>query len=93
MVDTSHIPALGYMEVVDQRDAATLLPIISDHIKPGTIIWSDGWAAYNGIAALPGVASHETVNHSRHFVNPRSGVNTNTIESYWNRYIIMHYYV
>ena len=91
MVDTSHIPALGYMEVVDQlqRDAATLLPIISSHIEPGTTIWSDGWTAYNGIAALPGVAGHETVNHLRYFVNPRNGVNTNAIESYWNRYALV----
>ena len=33
MVNTSHIPSLGYMEVVDQRDAATLLPIIRDHVQ------------------------------------------------------------
>lgn len=77
------------MEVVDQRDGATLLPIISAHIEPGSTIWSDGWAAYHGIAALPGVARHDVVNHSRHFVDPRNGVNTNTIESYWNRYVLL----
>ena len=73
------------MEVVDQRDAATLLPIISDHIVAGTTVWSDMWAAYNGIAALPEVAAHETVNHSIQFINPATGVHTNTIESYWSR--------
>ena len=81
------------MEVVDQRNSATLLPIISNHIEPGTTIWSDGWAAYNGMAALPGVAGHETVNHSRHFVNPRNGVNTNGIDSYWNRYALIIMFV
>jgi len=86
MVDTSQISVLGYMEVVDQRDAATLLPIISE---PGTIIWLDGWAAYNGIAALPGVTGHGIVNHSILFVHPRSGVNINTIESYWDRYVLL----
>ena len=85
MVDISHVPALGYMQIVDQRDAATLLPIISDHIEVGTTVWSDMWAAYNGIAALPGVAAHETVNHSIQFVNPGTGVHTNTVEAYWNR--------
>lgn len=69
MVDASHIPSLGYMEIVDQRDAATLLPIIRDHVQPGTTIWSDMWAAYNGVSTLPGVTSHETVNHSIQFVN------------------------
>ena len=85
MVDISYVPALGYMQIVDQRDAATLLPIISDHVEGGTTVWSDMWAAYNGIAALPGVTAHETVNHSIQFVNPVTGVHTNTIETYWNR--------
>jgi len=34
MVDTSYSPALGYMEIVQQRDAATLLPIINSHVAP-----------------------------------------------------------
>jgi len=86
MVDTSHVPAIGYMEIVDQRDAATLLPIIRSHTLPGTTIWSDMWAAYNAVGALPGIRSHDTVNHSIHFVNPVSGTHTNTIENYWCRY-------
>ena len=85
LADTSHTPALGYMELVPKRDAATLLPIIHQHVLPGTIIWSDEWAAYNRVAALPGVAGHEVVNHSLHFVDPTTGVNTQTVESYWNR--------
>ena len=28
MVDTSHTPALGYMQIADGLDAATFLPII-----------------------------------------------------------------
>ena len=46
MVDTSHVPAL---EMVDSRDAATLFPIISNHILRGTVLWSDKWAAYKAI--------------------------------------------
>lgn len=84
MVDTSEQPALGYMEVVAQRNAATLLPIIQDHVLPGTIVHSDEWAAYNRVAGLPGVAGHDTVNHSVEFVSP-GGVHTQNVESYWNR--------
>lgn len=85
MVDTSHTPALGYVEVVQQRDAATLLPIIQQHTKPGTEVWSDQWAAYNTVSTLPTVSRHRTVNHSLHFKDPATGVHTNHIESYWDR--------
>ena len=69
MVDVSHTPALGYMEIVQQRDAATLLPIIQAHTAPGTTVHSDDWSAYRQVASLPNVASHSTVNHSLHFVD------------------------
>ena len=85
MVDTSHIPAVGYMEIVDQRDAATLLPIIRNHTLPGATIWSDMWAAYNAVETLPGISNHDTVNHSINFVNPVSGSHTNIIGNYLSR--------
>lgn len=56
MVDTTHVPAIGYMEIVDNRDAATLYSIIQAHTHPGTIIWSDQWAAYNRLStSVPNV--------------------------------------
>ena len=85
MVDVSHSPALGYVEVVQQRDAATLLPIIQQHTKPSTEVHSDEWAAYNNVARLSNVSTHKTVNHSLHFKDPHTGVHTNNIESYWSR--------
>lgn len=85
MVDTTHEPALGYMEIVAKRDAATLLPIINNHVAPGTTVWSDQWAAYNRVNTLANVNSHATVNHSIEFVDATTGVHTQNIESYWNR--------
>ena len=85
IVDTQHTPALGYMEIVPNRQAATLLPIIQSHVRSGSIIHSDQWAAYRQVAQIPGVAAHETVNHSIEFVNSTTGVHTQNIESYWNR--------
>ena len=82
-MDTSHTPALGYREIVQQRDATTLLPIIQAHTAPGTIIHSDEWRAYSRVASLANIASHSTVNHSLHFVDPGTGTHTQNIESYW----------
>ena len=85
IVDVTQQPALGYMEIVPRRDAATLLPIVAQHVLPGTIVHSDEWRAYNRINTLPLVAAHRTVNHSLHFVDPGTGVHTQHIESYCNR--------
>ena len=85
MVDTSQQPALGYMEVVHARDAATLLPIIQAHTTPGSTIHSDQWAAYTRVQTLGNVATHNSVNHSLHFLDPVTGVHTQNVESYWNR--------
>ena len=60
------------------------LPIIQHHVAPGTVVWSDEWAAYNHVASLPNVSTHDVVNHSVEFVSP-SGGHTQNVESYWNR--------
>ena len=72
------------MEVVPCTDAATLLPIIQQHILPGTIVHSDQWAAYRRVGTLPNVQQYDTVNHSVEFISP-TGVHTQNVESYWNR--------
>ena len=85
IVDCSSSPAKGYMELVPDRTAATLLPLIQQHVLPGTTVHSDEWRAYNRVQQLPNVSSHGTVNHSVNFVDPQTGVHTQAIESYWAR--------
>ena len=73
----------GLLVPVDKRDAQTLLPIIAEHILPGSVIWSDMWKAYNQLSSAG--YHHDTVNHSRNFVDPNTGVHTNLVESMWSR--------
>ncbi|CAL6071861.1 Conserved_hypothetical protein [Hexamita inflata] len=74
-------------EVVGRdRSAATLLPLIRKHVKPGGTLYSDMWRAYLNVH-IDGYL-HYTVNHSLEFVNSdllRLGVrcHTQTIESTW----------
>ena len=76
MVDPSQQTEVGYMDIVPQRNATTLLPIIQQHALPGTIIHSDEWSAYRRVQSLPNVVQHGIVNHSVTFVDPVTGVHT-----------------
>ena len=70
---------------VEQRDTATLLPLISEWILPGSHIVSDGWAAYKGIGQLNGgVYTHAVVVHEDNFVDPNDPeTHTQNVESMW----------
>jgi IS1 family transposase/transposase-like protein len=77
---------IGVIEFVKDRSADTLLPLIQKHVKPGTEIHTDQWKAYSNIVAI-NVDSpfiHRTVNHSKWFKDPESGVHTNNVEAYWS---------
>lgn len=80
IVDTN--TRTGYLELVKDRSEKTLLPIILEKIKPGSIIHSDMWRAYSNIASHGYI--HKTVNHSKQFKDPISGCHTNLIEAYWS---------
>ncbi|KAG0423418.1 hypothetical protein DMUE_6148, partial [Dictyocoela muelleri] len=83
IADTSFKPAKYYVKVVPDRSSNTLLPIIADVCRQGTIIWSDEWRSYRNIENIG--FNHLTVNHSLNFVNPINGCHTQHIESLWNK--------
>lgn len=71
-----------FMIAVEQRDEATLLPILQQWIKPKTVIVSDCWKAYTNLDEYG--YTHSTVNHSKEFVNDQS-LNTNKMEGQWRQ--------
>jgi hypothetical protein len=68
-----------FMKKIQDRSAATLEEIILQHVAPGSIVITDLWKGYSQIERNLGFI-HRTVNHSKHFKDPISGVNTNTVE-------------
>ena len=70
-----------FLVSVEDRSAATLVPIIKQYILPGTKIMSDCWKSYDKLEEEGYI--HGTVNHSIEFVNSDTGDHTQTIESTW----------
>ena len=67
---------------VPDRTRETLVHrLITTHIQPGTVIYSDQFTPYIPLNQLGYI--HVSVNHSKNFVDPDSGAHTNTIEGVW----------
>ena len=71
-----------FFEIVEDRSASTLIPIIKRYVKPGSIILSDCRKAYSSLKEEG--YTHLTVNHSVTFKNKENVACTNLIESTWN---------
>ena len=69
------------------RDFPTLVSILLEHVRPGSIIISDGWAAYSKLGdPINGVIfyEHKVINHKNGFVLPlQRFIHTNNIERFW----------
>ena len=85
IVSCEYSPAIGYFQVVQRRDAATLLPIIQRCVLPGTEVLSDDWGAYRRLQLLPHVNRHRVVVQVHNFVDPRTGMHTPEVESAWSQ--------
>ena len=68
---------------VPDRSLRTLLDVISVRVREGSIIYTDLWRGYARLNEELGY-EHFTVNHTENFVDPETGVHTNTIEGFWN---------
>ena len=70
------------MFYVSKRDARNLLPLIENNFWVGTEIVSDEWLAYRKLNRYG--FKHYTVNHSKNFIDPRSGRHTQLMECLWS---------
>ena len=78
-----------FMVRVPDRTRSTLYKIIKKHIRPGTRIISDEWAAYQTLSEEG--YTHDTICHKRNFVNPKDpSIHTQNIECQW-RYAKKNY--
>lgn len=65
---------------VPNRTKDTLTRLTTAYMESGSVFFSDCWKGYAGIRES---FAHYTVNHSKWFKCPETGVHTNTIEGNW----------
>jgi hypothetical protein len=68
-------------EIVEDVGAETLQPLISKKVTAGSIICSDTWKAYTGIASRGYV--HRLVNHGEKQYSDGKGNHINGLEGFW----------
>jgi len=73
------------VQVVEKRNASTLLPIIQKWISTDCLlVVSEEWKAYGKLKNLN--YNHEKINHSKNFVDVNnSRIHTQTIENRWGQ--------
>lgn len=69
------------IEIVADTEEETLNKQIKDKVIKGSSVYTDGRISYRGLQLF---YRHASVNHSKHLVDPRTGVHTNTIEAVWS---------
>jgi transposase len=69
-----------WAEVVPNVEAKTLLPLLRQRVKAGSVVCSDTFASYTGIAA--GGYIHRLVDHGQAF-SDRQGGHVNGLEGFW----------
>jgi transposase len=70
-----------WAEVVEDIEAGTLQPLISKKVSTGSVVCSDTWKAYTGIAARGYV--HRLVNHGERQYSDGKGNHINGLEGFW----------
>jgi len=77
-----------FLELIPNRNSDTLSTCISKNIQYGSTIISDSWKGYSFLddKNLPQPYLHQSVNHSKNFVDPKTGANTQKEERLWREF-------
>lgn len=70
-----------WAKVVPDVEAKTLMPLIRRRVKRGSIVYSDTWKSYTGIAAKGYV--HRLVEHGKGEYSDGKGNHINGLEGFW----------
>ena len=70
-----------WAEVVADTEAKTLLPLVNQRVRRGSVVCSDTWKSYTGIAAKGYV--HRIVHHGKQEYSDGKGNHINGLEGFW----------
>ena len=70
-----------HCEFIEDKKHETVIPIITRHVDHGATIYSDGAKVYQCLQNMH--YNHNFVIHKKEYVNPVTGVHTNSIENFW----------
>lgn len=73
----------SFVVPVQNRNSETIYQTLLTYVYPGSIVYTDCWKAYDNPCEVLNL-QHFTVNHSKFFVDPDTGVHTNTVEGFNN---------
>lgn len=67
--------------IQNKRSAHELTKMVRKHVHPDSTIITDNWRGYSRLNEH--FKRHQTVNHSKNFISPKTGAHTQKIESNW----------
>ena len=70
-----------YTQILDNTKTSTLLPIIREKVMPDSIVYTDGYKAYNALDVSE--FKHYRINHAKIFAHAHNHING--IENFWNQ--------
>lgn len=72
-------PSQVRARVVSSTRAAVLMPLITNHVKPGSAVYTDALRSYSGLSAD---YFHGVIDHAISYVNGE--IHTNSLENFWS---------